>query len=119
MQNPALGRGALHGMNPQAYAIKSLPKAPAPQSLLSETMARTYPLSLEFNQCLGAKEDPYSFYSVYLEDLENGDLEYLTTIKQLVDALPKTLDPASHFALRGHVTPSGHERLRHSMMAVL
>ena len=82
-------------------------------------MARTYPLSLEFNQCLGAKEDPYSFSSVCLEDLRNGDLEYLATIKQLVDALPKTLDPASYFALRGHVTPSGHERLRHSMRAAL
>ena len=68
---------------------------------------------------LGAKEDPYSFSRVYLEDLRNGDLEYLATIKQLVGALPKTLDPASRFALRGHVTPSGHERLRHSMRAAL
>ena len=59
-------------LNLQAYAIKSPPKAP--QSLLSETMARTFPLSLEFNQCLGAKKDPYSFSSVYLEDLRNGDL---------------------------------------------
>ena len=66
-----------------------------------------------------SKEDPYSFSSVCLEDLRNGDLEYLATIKQLVDALPKTLDPASRFALRGHVTPSGHERLRHSMRAAL
>ena len=106
-------------LNPQAYDIKSPPKAPAPQSLLSETMARTYPLSLEFNQCLGAKEDPYSFSSVYLEDLQNGVLEYLATIKQLIDALPKTLDPASRFALRSHVTPSGHERLRHSTRAAL
>ena len=93
-------------LNPQTYAIKSSPQAPAPQSLPSKTMSRTYPLSLEFNHCLGAKEDPYSFSSVCLEDLRNGDLEYLTTIKQLVDALPKTLDPASRFALRGHVTPS-------------
>ena len=82
-------------------------------------MARTYPLSLDYNQCLGAKEDPYLFSSVYLEDLRNGDLEYLSTIKQLVDALPKTLDPASRFALRGHVTPSGHKHLRHSMRAAL
>ena len=82
-------------------------------------MARTYPISLEFNQSLGAKEDPYSFSSVYLEDLQNSDLEYLATIKQLVDALPKTLDPASRFALRGHVTPSRHKRLRHSMRAAL
>ena len=106
-------------LNPQAYAIKSPPKAPSPQSLLSETMARTYPLSLEFNQCLGAKEDPYSFSSIYLEDLRNGDTEYLSTIQQLIDAIPKTMDPASRFALRGQVTPSGHQRLHHSMRAAL
>ena len=106
-------------LNPQAYAKKSPPEVLAPQSLPSDKMARTYPLSLEFNQCLGAKEDPYSFSSVYLEDLQNGDLEYLSTIKQLVDALPKTMGPASRFALHGHVTPSGHKRLRHSMRAAL
>ena len=39
--------------------------------------------------------------------------------EQLVDALPKTEDPASRFALRGHVTPPGHQRLRHSMRAAL
>ena len=44
-------------LNPQAYAIKSALPTPAPQSL-SDTMARTYPLSLAFNQCLGSKEDP-------------------------------------------------------------
>ena len=104
-------------LNPQAYAIKSPLEVPAPQSLHSDKMARTYPLSLEFNRCLGAKEDPYSFSGVYLEDLRNCDLEYLSTIKQLVDALPKTMDPASHFALHGHITPSGHKRLQHSMRA--
>ena len=40
-------------------------------------------------------------------------------IEQLVDALPKTEDPASRFVLRGHVTPPGHQRLRHSMRAAL
>ena len=82
-------------------------------------MARTYPLSLGFNQCLGAKEEPFAFSSVCVEDLRNGDLEYLLTIEQLVDGLPKTEDPASRFALRGHVTPPGHQRLRHSMRAAL
>ena len=101
-------------LNPQAYAIKSALPAPAPQSL-SNTMAQTYPLSLAFNQCLGSKEDPYSFSSVRLEDLRNGETEYLTTVEQLIDAIPKTLDPA----IRGQVTPSGHQRLRHSMRAAL
>ena len=82
-------------------------------------MARTYPLSLAFNQCLGSKEDPYSFSSVHLEDLHNGEMEYLVTVQQLVDAIAKTLDPASCFALRGQVTPTGHQRLRHSMRAAL
>ena len=82
-------------------------------------MARTYPLSLAYNQCLGSKEDPYSFSSVHLEDLRNGETEYLTTVQQLIDAIPKTLDPAPRFALRGQVTPNGHQRLRHSMRAAL
>ena len=99
-------------LNPQAYAIKNTPKAPAPQSLPSETR-------LPFNQCLGVKEDPYSFSSVYLEDLRNGEAEYLMTVQHLIEAIPKTLDPASRFVLRGQVTPSGHQRLRHSMRAAL
>ena len=103
----------------QACTIKGPPGTRAPQSQHISKMARTYPLSLEFNQCLGAKEEPYSFSSVYLEDLRNGDMEYLSTIEQLIDALPMTMDPASHFALRGHVTPTGHQRLRHSMRAAL
>ena len=85
-------------LNPQAYAIKSSLPALAPQSL-SDTMARTYPLSLAFNQCLGSKEDPYSFSSVHLEDLRNGETKYLITVQQLIDAIPKMLDPASRFAL--------------------
>ena len=105
-------------LNPQAYAIKSALPAPAPQSL-SNIMARTYPLSLAYNQCLGSKEDPYSFSSVYIEDLRNGETEYLTNVQQLIDAIPKTLDPASRFEVRGQVTPSGHQRLRHSMRAAL
>ena len=82
-------------------------------------MALTYPLSLPYNKCLGAKEDPYSYSSVYLEDLRNGDAEYLSTVQQLVEAIPKTLDPTSRFALRDQITPSGHQRLRHSMRAAL
>ena len=82
-------------------------------------MARTYPLSLAFNQCLGSKEDPYSFSSVHLEDLHTGEMEYLVTVQQLMAAIPKTLDPASRFALRGQVTPTGQQRLRHSMRAAL
>ena len=65
------------------------------------------------------KRGTFAFSSVYIEDLRNGELEYLSTIEQLVDALPKTEDPASRFALRRHVTPPGHQRLCHSMRAAL
>ena len=99
----------------QACSIKGPPGTRAPKSQQIDTMVRTYPLSLGFNQCLGAKEEPFAFPSVCVEDLWNEDLEYLSTIEQLVDALPKTEYPASRFALRGHVTPPGHQCLRHSM----
>ena len=36
-----------------------------------------------------------------------------------MDALPKTLDPASRFALRGHIARPGQSRLRHSMRAAI
>ena len=103
----------------QACTIKDPPGTRASQSQHISKMARTYPLSLEFNQCLGAKEEPYSFSSVYLEDLRNGDMEYLSTIEQLVNALPKMMDSASRFAFCGHVTTTGHQRLCHSMRAAL
>ena len=82
-------------------------------------MARTYPLSLNYGQCLGHEEDPYSFSSLFLEDLHSGRKEYLANIQQVVDALPKLLDPTSCFALRAQVTPAGHQRLRHSIRAAL
>ena len=82
-------------------------------------MARTYQLTLGYNQCLGAKDNPCAFSSVCLEDLRDGDKEYLSTIEQLITALPKTEDPASRLALRAHITPTGHPRLRHSMRTAL
>ena len=106
-------------LTPRACTIKSPPPPSPPQSRSKKKMARTYSHSLAFNQCLGSKKDPYSFSSVHLEDLRSGDMEYLVTVQQLVDAIPKTMDPASRFALRGQVTPMGHQRLRHSMRAAL
>ena len=100
-------------------AIKGLPGTLTPQSRNSLEMARTYPLFVSYNQCLGAKEDPCSFSSLYLEDLRTGHTEYLTTMKHLVDAMPKTENPASRFALRGHIAQPGQQRLRHSMRAAL
>ena len=82
-------------------------------------MAQTLPLSLAFNQCLGSKEDPYAFSAIHLADLRSGRMEHLVTVQQLVDAIPKTMDPASRFALRGQVTPTGHQRLPHSLKTAL
>ena len=106
-------------LTPKACAIKSSPPPAAPQSRSKNEMARTYPLSLDYNQCLGSMEDPYSFSSIHLEDLHSGEQEYLVTVQQLIDAIPKATDPVSHFALRRQVTPTGHQRLRHSMRAAL
>ena len=82
-------------------------------------MARTYPLLVPYNQCLCARTDPLSFASLRLEDLRNGQSQYLSTVKKLVDALPKTEDPSSRYALRGHIARPGQKRLRHSMRATI
>ena len=103
----------------QVCSIKNPPGTLAPQSWNSFDMARTYPVYISFNQCLGSKEDPLSFASICLEDLDSRQKEYLTTIHQLVDALPKTENPASRFALSGHIASLGQPRLRHSMRAAL
>ena len=116
-ENSRLRRSAR--LTPKACAIKSYPLPAAPQSHIDIAMARTCPLSLDYNQCLGSKEDPYSFSSLYLEDLQTGKKEYLVTIQQLVDALPKATNPTSRLALRGQVMLPGQQRLRHSMRAAL
>ena len=59
----------------QACSIKGPPRTRAPQLQQIDTKARTYPLSLGFNQCLGAKEEPFAFSSVCIEDLRNRDLD--------------------------------------------
>ena len=109
-------------LNPEpgrVCTIKGPPGNPSPQSEKSTTMARTYPLTVPYNQCLGARTDRLSFSSLYLEDLKNGESQYLSSMKQLVDALPKMENPSSRFALRGHVARSGQKRLRHSMRAAM
>ena len=90
--NPELGH---------AHAIKSQPPARQPHSVpITRTanrpeMARTYPLTISYNDSMGSKENPLSFASLRLVDLRNGHCQYLSTLKQLRDALPKTLDPTS------------------------
>ena len=92
----------------QAHAILSHPVARQPHSPSSSRttnrskMARTYPLTIGYNESMGSKENPLSFASLRLVDLRNGQSQYLSTMKQLVDGLP-----ASRFALRGHITRPG------------
>ena len=74
---------------------------------------------MPYNQCLGARADPLSFASLRLVDLRNGQSQYLSTLQQLVDALPKTEDPSSRYALQGHIARPGQKRLRHSMRAAI
>ena len=40
-------------------------------------------------------------------------------MQQIVDALPKTIDPNSRFSLRAQVTPPGHQRMRDSLRTAL
>ena len=63
--------------------------------------------------------DRLSFASLYLGDLKNGQSQYLSTMKQLVDTLPKMENPTSRFVLRGHIARPGQKRLRHSMRAAM
>ena len=72
-------------------------------------MARTCPLTVPYNQCLGNCTDPLSSASLRLEDLRNGQSQYLSTMKQLMDALPKTEDPSSRYALRDHIARPGQK----------
>ena len=106
-------------LTPRSCSIKSQPQVASAQSRATPKMARTYPLSLSYGTCLGHLEDPYSFSSLYLEDLHNGQKTYIHHIQQLTNVIPKSLDPTSRFALRAQVTPPGHQRLHFSMRAAL
>ena len=109
----------------QAHAILNRPAARQPHSppksctANRSEMARTYPLTVGYNESMGSNENPLSFASLRLVDLRNGQRKYLSTMKQLIDALPKTLDPASRFVLRCHIALPGQPRLRHSMRAAM
>ena len=105
--------------NPTAMCINSRPQAAPAHSRTTTKMARTYPYSLPYRTCLGRLEDPYSFSSIYIEDLYSGQKTYIKHIQQIIDALPKTMDPTSRFSLRAQVTPPGHQRMRDSLRTAL
>ena len=109
----------LNPMQGHAHAIKSLPVTQPHRFSNRSKMARTYSLTVNCNECLGRKVNHLSFASLRLVDLRNGHSQCLSTIEQLVDALPKSMDPASRFALQGHIARPGQTRLRHSMRAAI
>ena len=102
-----------------ALHINSPTQAAPAHSTPSATMASTYPYSLSYNTCLGPTEDPYSFSSVYIEELYSGQKTYVKHVQQIVDLLPRTIDPSSRYTLRAQVTPSGHQRMRDSLRMAL
>ena len=109
-------------LNPEpghARAIKSLPGNPSQHSSETTKMACTYPLTVSYNECLGSQAYSLSFTNLRIVDLRNGQSQYLSTIKQLMDTLPKTVDPSSRFALRGHIARPGQKHLRRSMRVAI
>ena len=82
-------------------------------------MARTYPYLLPYRTCLGRLQDPCSFSSIYIEDLYSGKKTYIKHIQQVIDVLPRTVDPNSRYTLRAQVTPLGHQRMRDSLRTAL
>ena len=102
-----------------ALLINSPTQAAPAHSKTSTTMARTYPYSLSFQTCLGQREDPYNFSSLYIEELSSGQKTYVKHVQQLIDLVPRTADPSSRYALRAQVTPPGHQRIRDSLRTAI
>ena len=92
-----------------AHHINRPTQAAPAHSKPAVNMARTYPYSLSYDTCIGPTEDAYNFSSIYIEDLQSGQRTYVKHVQQLVDLLPRTLDPSSWYTLRAHVTPPGHQ----------
>ena len=86
-------------LNPTVMCINSQPQAAPAHSRTTPTMARTYPYLLPYRTCLGRLEDPCSFSSLYIEDLYSGQKVYVKHIQQIIDVLPKTMDPQLSFLL--------------------
>ena len=102
-----------------ALCINSPPQAAPARSKQASAMARTYPYLLPYRTCLGRLEDPCNFSSIYIEDLYSGQNTYVKHMQQIIDLLPRTIDPSSRYTLRAQVTPSGHQRMRDSLRTAL
>ena len=116
---PALPLRQSPRLHPEPGQAPQPQSRPRPHAANSSKMARVYPLTIGYIKALGPRANSFSFASLQLVDLRSGRSQYLSTLKQLADALPKTKDPASRFALRGHVARPGQHRLRRSMRAAI
>ena len=94
---PAPPRRRSPRLNPKlghACAIKSQLPARQPHSAPTTCtancpeMARTYPLTINYNDSMGSKENPLSFASLRLVDLHNCHSQYLSTLKPLHESSP-------------------------------
>ena len=99
--------------------LKTATQTTPAHSAHTVNMARTYPYSLSYDTCFGETTDPFSFSSVYIEELGSGHRMYIKHVQQIVDLLPRTLDPSSQYTLCAHVTPPGHQKMRDSLRLVL
>ena len=102
-----------------AMCINSQPQAAPAHSNQASAMARTYPYLVPYRTCLGRLEDPCSFSSIYIEDLYSGQKTYVKHIQQIIDLLPRTIDPNSRYTLRAQVTPLGNQRMRDYLRTAL
>ena len=102
-----------------AQHINRPTQATSAHSSYTINMTRTYPYSMSYDTCLGPTEDPFSFSSVYIEELYSGQRTYVKHVQQIVDLLPRTLDPSSRYTLRAHVAQPGHQRRRDSLRMAL
>ena len=124
--HPELGQAHAILSRPATHSPPSQPKSkPRPRAVNSSSrqcsrMARVHPLTVGYTEALGPKSNPLSFTSLRLVDLHNGHSQYLNTLQKLADALPKTEDPATRFALRGHhLARPGQHHLRQYMRAAI
>ena len=106
-------------LNPTAMCVNSQTQAAPAHSRTNPKMSRTYPYLLPYRTCFGRLEDPCSFSSIYIEDLYSGQKVYIKHIQQIIDVLPKTMEPNSRFTLRAQVTRPGHQRMRDSLRTAL
>ena len=98
----------------RAGNISSSPQAPH-----NAKMARAHPLTIAYQQALGPQHNPLSFASLHLVDLRTMKGRYLTTLKDLQRALPKSTAKESRFALQGNIASHGQRGFRHSMQAAI